>query len=1109
MSKEMLRSTVGVIVCMLCACIVSLAQSTSGSIGGTVTDPAGAAIPNATVTLTNLANHSRQQTATSQDGMFNFRNLMVGAYSVRVEVPGFAAQERTGLQLDANQSVTSDIQMSVAGTQSTVQVNAEASVIDTQNSDLSDVLTGSALVNMPVLSRQDGGEGIYSDLYFMPGAQNPNSNSVGNGSGNDSGTPTIDGARQIDTMVTMDGMAVMANVGDEGGTPVQPSEEGIQEIHTVLADAAPEFWRSSAVTVVTKAGANQMHGSLYEDYNGSAFNAKSFFATSIPFRVDNNFAASLGGPIKKDKLFYFGDFEGGREIGRSVVNGNVPLPAWRSGDFSGLPNSIINPYTGQPFQGNQIPAGMISPVALNLQNAIFPLPNYGPPGSQSGNYRTLIPAVNGWQDFDNADASLEWTPEGKDTLFVRESYRHLPKTSFIGNIPSVGYYVESRLAASGVVSETHIFSPVLVNELRLGYTNMKLAYHMNYDGYSAITQAGMQGPFTSFPSIPDVPGITISSITPTAGLLPNTSDDQEDYEWNDNLSWTRGKHLLKFGIDQIFDNPSGFSNPGSIYGNYNFNGKFSGNGYADFLLGLPQQTSLTTPVPTSKLHGVLLGAYAQDQYQINPKLTLNYGLRWEYQGPYSGAQNLLYNFDPATGAEVIETQAGLSHLSPYFPSNVVPVETAAQAGYPSGSLMFSHYLNFYPRVGVAYQVFKNTVLRGAYGVYGNSVYAAAALSQLYSGGPFTGSATFYNQNTSTGPAFSFPRPFQSSGTLSTQTASGFNPHMTVPNTQQWNVALEQQVGASALVTVSYIGAASRNLLEVVNLDQPAPGTTPFSTSELAYPNYSAVQWTQNGGVDNYNSFQVLFKANKGRNLTLDTGFTFAKDLTDEQDLGSDAGYPPENRFCIGCDYGHNGLTRRLDYYLNLNYMLPVGRGQAFLNGMNNWLNDVLGGWDIAADGSAYSGPFFTPMVNSGFDTANTNTSFVQRPDQIGNPRVQHQSINNWFNVNAYAIPGCPATDHLCLNTTPTDVGRFGDVKPGSLVGPNYVNFDLSLMKNFHVWREANFELRLTAQNALNHPNFEVPDWYVTDGPGVAGVVTSLAGASTGPREADILGRFTF
>jgi hypothetical protein len=563
---------------ILCPALYSYAQSTLGSISGTVTDPSGALLPAAQVTLSNVGTSASYQAQTSSMGAFNFRNLPVGTYSLRVDAAGFAAQEKTGLQLYADQAFTQDIRLGVSHAQQTVEVSSATSFIDTHNTDVTDVITGTQLLATPVLSRQSGAVGIYQDMYFAPGAQNPSSSSVGNGEGNDSGTPVINGDRQIDTMVTMDGMTVMSNIGDEGGTPVQPGEEAIQEMHTVLADAPAEFWRSAAVTVVTKSGTNQFHGSLFEDYNSNAFNAKSYFATSVPFRVENNFAASLGGPLRKDKIFFFGDYEGGRNAQDVVVTGDVPTAAWRSGNFSGLGQTIVNPYTGQPFAGNQIPANMISPVAQNLQNSLFPLPNYGPAGLMSGNFRDLIPSHGGgWTSFDNGDATLQFNLRQSDTLFVRDSYRELPVSSFDGSLPSVGAFAEKRLGNSGMVSENHIFSPSLINEVRFGYTEMHLGFNQTVNGYNLLTQAGMQGSWTTAAQVPAVPSVTITSVSGTSGLLPDAIDNDEDFEWNDNLSWTKGRHLLKFGADQIFDRYEGAYNYGNVYGSYNFNGLFTGN----------------------------------------------------------------------------------------------------------------------------------------------------------------------------------------------------------------------------------------------------------------------------------------------------------------------------------------------------------------------------------------------------------------------------------------------------------------------------------------------------------------------------------------------------
>ena len=366
--------------------------------------------------------------------------------------------------------------------------------------------------------------------------------------------------------------------------------------------------------------------------------------------------------------------------------------------------------------------------------------------------------------------------------------------------------------------------------------------------------------------------------------------------------------------------------------------------------------------------------------------------------------------------------------------------------------MFSHYLNFYPRAGFAWRVFADgsAALRGGFGLYGNNIYGAAATNQTGNGGPFVGSSTFINTLTNGVPLFSFPKPFLSTGNLGTQTAGAPDPHLQVPYTEQWNLTLEQRLNSTVSLQISYVGTHSAKLVYPYNFDQPPPSTTPFSLSEVAYPNFQAVNWSRNGGVENYNSLQASASKTYGKNLFFNAGFTWAKDLTDVQDYGNFEGTAPMNIYCLRCEYGNSSLTRTTSSYANLTYLLPFGSGQRFLSNSNRWMDGVVRGWNMAWIAVAARGTFFSPYVSSGFDTANTNTSYSQRADLIGNPKVSNQNINNWFNINAYAIPGCPASDPLCQVSTPADVGRFGDTRPGTLVGPALVNVNLSVMKDFHL-----------------------------------------------------------
>src|SRR5262249_21256977 len=341
-------------------CILALhaqAQSTCGTITGTVTDQTGSVIPGAHITVTNEGTGAERGLDTADTGVYSVPNLAVGTYRVRMEAQGFRGYERTGLTLNANQVISVDAQLTVApvGT-NVVQVEASAPVIDTETSTLAYVKTSRDLLQLPFVARSGGDFGIYGYTYSNPGVSKVSGQS----------NPSVNGMRILDTAPTMDGIAVMAYLDGIGGGPVQPSLDGIEQINIQLAGTQAEFARAANFTVVTKSGTNLFHSGAYYDYNGNKLNARDPFAVATPFRVYHDFGGSIGGPIRKNKVFFFADYEGSREIAGVVAAGNTPLVPWRSGDFSGLSAPVIDPQTKAAFPGNQIPAGRISPVSQKL-----------------------------------------------------------------------------------------------------------------------------------------------------------------------------------------------------------------------------------------------------------------------------------------------------------------------------------------------------------------------------------------------------------------------------------------------------------------------------------------------------------------------------------------------------------------------------------------------------------------------------------------------------------------------------------------------------------------------------------------------------------------------
>lgn len=1083
MERARFRQRVGFAIALVSFCVLSVlplaGQTIFGTITGTITDQSGAVVPQAAVTVTNELTGIQRRVRSTGTGVYVVPDLNAGTYRVDVVKAGFRAYARTGVHLNANRTVDVDARLAVASAGTTVEVTSAAPPINTQTGTLSNVTLPAQLQQMPVITRQKGDEALYGYELYNTGV----SNKLCTGC-----SIVANGARYQDQQPTVDGITVMSSMDGVGGSTVQTGIEATGEVSVQLANAPAEFSQPVQMTMVSKSGANQFHGSVFEDYNGNSLNARNFFSSSVPFRVYNDFGASLGGPIKKDKTFFFADYEGSRESTEVIDTNNVPLPAWRSGDFSGLSKTVIDPFTQQPFPGNKIPSSFISPVSQKIQALYFQQPNFGPPNLQAGNYRALLrPGNNGVTIYDKFDTRIDHNFSSKDTVFGRLSYNRMPIGAYVAHaIPPFGFRTSLRVATSGVISWTHTFTPSVLNEFRVGVARDNNQIKSPVIGSQILQQVGIQGVSTT--GIPTYPSFSVSGLTAPGGV-PNFAGISTNFEVTDNLSWVRGSHSMKFGFDAIRDRETGFFYGGNVYGTYNFTGKFSGVPYADFLLGIPLTTSNTIPTPISHQFSTWWSAYAQDQYKVTRNLSLYFGLRWEAQEPAYDNRGLLYNFDPKTGALVV-TDQGLQHVNPQFPKSI-PIVTASQAGYPAATLLYGHN-NIYPRFSFAYRPFSSekTVVRGAYGVYGLYTSIAGDME----GGPYSGGESFTNKLVGSAPnltpLFSFPNPFGTSGATPAQSVGGVNPHLGRGYLQQWNMTVEHEVGGFAL-SASYVGSHTVNLPYYYNIDQPVPSTKSFTPSELPYQDYIFVAWVDNGATDNYNGLQLTARRSYGKNLFLNTGFTWAKDLTNFQDGSSfeNQNYI-QNAYDRAADYGNSSTYPAKSFFAQVVYALPVGQGQHFLGGASKPVGLLLGGWRMAWMVDAHSGFFFTPSFDS-VDTSNTNNP-GGRPDAVAGVSPvpsSGQSINNWLSPAAFKVPGCANTDPLC--TPAVNIGRFGNAGVNTLVGPRLVDLDLSLMKDFHLNERFTLQFRATATNVFNHPNFGAPASDISS-PGTYGSITSTA-----------------
>lgn len=1066
------RSTLlGVLLSLLWAS-TSFGQSTFGSITGTVTDPSGAVVPRADVRVTNEGTGAVRQVSTGSTGVFNVPDLDVGIYRIRVSAKGFTTIERGGLHMMANQILNLPVQLTVGSASSIVQVHEASPVITTEDSQISGALGHEAVQDLPLLSKQQGDMGLFD--YFTL--------NTGVGSVLSESNPIVGGARLLTgTMQLVDGISVMAY--PSGSAPVQPSFDSVEEVSTVTSVAPAEFATAASLQIVTHGATNQFHGNGTWDYNGNALNARSFFSPTVAFRVYNDFGASIGGPIKKDKLFFYASYQGSRESAVDTVTESVPLAAWRQGNFTSLSTVLENPLTGQPFSPNNvIPTNLISSVSQAVQSYGYPLPNAGPAGATANNWTENLPGQTGFTDWDGVDGRMDYNIGSRDTVFGRVSYRRLPFHP-PGIYPI--YRDQMRRSKDGVFSWNHTFTPTLLNEFRAGASFHDNHFTASVNGADLLQQFGIQGITTAPSGLAAASDFNISGVTAwNPGAHSDTYNDnaESDFEWRDNLSWTRGRHLMKFGFDAIRDRLGGNSIGATAYGEYDFPGAYTGFGYADFLMGIPQTTELSVPNPERDLRGTTWGMFAQDQFRFSKSLTFNYGVRWELLGPYYSHSGIIYSFDPSNGALVVPNN-GVSHINPDFPTNL-PIVTASQAGYPANGLVNFSKSNIEPRIGFAYNLFghSTTVIRGGYGIYTNLVYQPLA-EDLLSGGPFSGSVQYINTPASKTPGvpivplFTFPSPFLPAGTTATQNPNGVNPNLKTPYTQEWNLSVERQFGAWGL-RMSYLGSRTDQLIYLRNRNEPAPSLNAFLASDRPYSLYGNITYADSGGNELYNALEVAVDKKFGNHLMLHSGWTWQKGVTDTLDASGGGnvygGQVIQNQFNRAVEKTNDGLNVPQRVFADALYELPVGRGQRFLSNSHGVVQGILGGWRTSWVMIAQSGAWFSPSF-SGFDPSNTDI-FGGLPDRVAGVPLYpaHRTIYDWFNPNAFKVPGCPDNNPVCPATAQANIGRFGDASYNSLSGPALFDLDFGLFKEFRIGERLRLTFTTTMDDVLNHPSFSNP-----------------------------------
>jgi hypothetical protein len=1070
-----MRFYLGVLFGVLSSSLCSLhGQATFGSITGTVTDSTGAVIPNAEVQVTNQGTNVSRAVNSGDSGTFEVPNLNAGTYKVTSKAAGFKTFTVEGIDVAALRTVRVDVRMEVGEVGTEVTVQGAAPVIETDSASIASVRTTRDLNDLPLNIRSTvsgtGDSGLYRYVFLTP--------TGGQGGGS---RFSLGGARGSQNYFNVDGISSNSPAFGNSIGPAEPSFESIQEVRFEIVNNKAEFGEVANITAITKSGTNAFHGAAFWYHENSALNARPFFATTKGQNIRNNFGVSVGGAIKRNKLFFFGTFEGERQRQPAIITPSVPAAAMRTGNFSGFA-ALRNPYDGgAPFPGNVIPANLLNQGSVRWQERFYPLPNFGGPNLINANYRDAVPQQIRHDQF---DVRVDYALKSNNNLYARVSYKRSQPKVLDSGLPAelTGYRVQVRMARQVAISDTWTITPTLVNEFKAGFARNFNPRAGILFGQELVDQLGIQG-LQPAPGVENIPSLTITGFQ-TMTQIANAAPAENTFQFVDQITHIRGRHTIKAGVEYRPQQYNDFQRP--QFGTYNFTGFASGNAWADFLLGIPQTTSRNYVRPPRYARFYFLTGFVQDDYKISSTFTLSYGLRWDYNQPARDKDDIIFNVDPQNGRLVVPNQSIIDrYVNPLFPK-AIPIVTASAAGFPERPLRKNDFNNFQPRIGFAWRPFggTKTVLRGGYGVF-NDDFTADLFSPLY-GGPFSLTETFTNSIANNTPALTLQRPFLGAGATGNVDVTGIQMNVRNAYAQQWNLTVERDLGASIGLRLSYVGSKSTSLVYQRNVNMPTPSTVPFNQNRRPFPLFRNILLRENGGSHTYHALTTQLERKWSRGLSFMGAYTWAKSLTDVDETGGvEGGTTIENAFDRRRERGDAQYSPRHRFISTVIWELPVGRGKALLTD-GGPLAAVIGGWQLSGSYIAQTGEFLTPTF-AGVDPSNTQT-IGGIPDRIGNGNLpsDQRTIDRWFDASAFAAP-------------PANSGRFGSSGRGILVGPGRQIASAALFKSFPLRERMFFRVQISFTNLFNRANFDVPALNIS-APNTVGTIRATSGRDlAGPR----------
>jgi hypothetical protein len=1081
------------------------AQAVSGTILGSVRDSTGGTVPDVPVTIVSTDTGLTRTVQTDQQGEYTAPSLPPGTYTVSVETQGFKKTSLSNLQLGVDQKVRADITLTLGAVTESIQVQAEAPVVKSDSSELGETVTQRQIADLPL-----NGRDFVQLTRIIPGVVRgiPGANIDGAGSlaWRASASFSANGQRTRDNNFMLDG--VDNNDTWLNSVVIFPNVDALEEFKVQTSTYSAEFGRSSGgvVNIHMKSGTNAFHGNVFEFLRNDALDANDFFnnkngRAKPPFR-QNQFGGILGGPIVKDRTFFFMDYQGGRIRQAQTYLSTVPSEKMRNGDFSELNRKIYDPLNpGTVFANNTIPGSRFDPASKNIIDQLYPHANVpGQVSSATGqtinNYlRNPVQTRND----DQFDVKIDQNFGSQNHFFGRYSYerteRFLPATLPDGDAGfTFGAGTGLVHAQSVALNDTHTFTPHLLNEFRAGFSRFNINVLSIDAGTNLAQKVG-------------IPGIAVSDTTSAMSQITFANKEFRDlgangnqplitaldtFQYFDNVTYIAGRHTIKGGFNLTRRRRNVF-NVDNITGTFQFKSDLTSNcvgiatgckidpntGFAgaSFLLGYSNSETRTYMLGTVGERRPEYGAYIQDDFRVSSRLTLNLGLRYDVFVPYVEVHDRQSNFETSTGKFILAS------------------DDAVINGHKVGrGLQFTPKLDFMPRIGFAWDLGGDgkTVLRGGYGIFYNN--------------PLTGTSSSKPDN----PPFLLAQALTTTLLPTLQLGAGLPPPPTVDPTrppsgstrsifdinfrdgraQQWNINLQRQLGKDYLLEVAYAGSKGDHLVlkQDINVAPPVVGVTNSDVNRpyinLA-PKLRSLSQVQSRGYSRYHSLQSKLTKRFSVGLVFINAYTYGKTI----DIVSDTEGATLNPYNFNYDRGLADFDIKHNFTSTVNYELPFGRGKAFGNSVNPFVDTLISGWQLNTILLARSGLPFTVTQQQGLLSNGT----ANRPNRVKNGALDNPTPDRWWDLTAFT----PTTDNT---------GTYGNAGRNILRQPGQTNVDFSIIKTTRFFERFQHEFRVEMFNALNHPQFGKPG--TTLGASDQGVISSLL-FNTPMRQIQLAMKLTF